>query len=176
MTKILIRTVIAAYLRECGYKVIEAVSADEAILVLTRPDIVVEIVFSDVEMPGSMDGFLGCRIGCAPTVRARCGAGRHPDEKRPIWRRNCAKTVPMLKKPYEPQVAVQHIRRLLAARKNLTYEVTIGRARPGRRLALFRHEQTLPRSPMAPRLRGSPHALPHGGAGRRTEPLCFSDV
>jgi len=37
--EILTRTVIAEYLRECGYKVIEAASADEAIVVLLWPDI-----------------------------------------------------------------------------------------------------------------------------------------
>jgi len=34
--EILVRTVIADYLRTCGYKVIEAAGADEAILVLMR--------------------------------------------------------------------------------------------------------------------------------------------
>jgi DNA-binding NtrC family response regulator len=108
--------VIAEYLRACGYKVIEAASADEAILVLKRPDIGVEIVFSDVEMPGSMDGF-----GLSQWVRAN----------RPgldvILAGTLAKTAdaaaklcdqgPMLEKPYEPHLVVQHIRRLLAARK-----------------------------------------------------------
>ncbi len=48
---------IAQYLRDCGYRVIEAVNADEAITVLLHRDTVVDIVFSDIEMPGAMDGF-----------------------------------------------------------------------------------------------------------------------
>jgi DNA-binding NtrC family response regulator len=114
--EILIRTVIAAYLRECGYKVIEAASADEAILVLMRPDIGVEIVFSDIEMPGSMDGF-----GLSHWVRAnRPGldvllAGTLT--KTADMAAQLCEDGPMLKKPYEPHVAVQHIRRLLAARR-----------------------------------------------------------
>src|SRR5512139_614094 len=53
---VLVRTVLAAYLRECGFDVVEAGSADEAIRVL-EAGIRVDIVFSDVNMPGSMDGF-----------------------------------------------------------------------------------------------------------------------
>ena len=48
---------IAQYLRDCGYKVIEAVSADEAMAVLLHRETVVDVVFSDIEMPGSIDGF-----------------------------------------------------------------------------------------------------------------------
>ena len=54
--EILVRTVIAAYLRECGFDVIEAGNADEAIRVMGA-GIRIDIVFSDVNMPGSMDGF-----------------------------------------------------------------------------------------------------------------------
>jgi DNA-binding LytR/AlgR family response regulator len=37
--------------------VIEAADADEAVLVLKQRDLVVDVLFSDIEMPGSMDGF-----------------------------------------------------------------------------------------------------------------------
>lgn len=44
-----------AIIEDAGYEVIEASNADDAILLLeTRPD--VRVVFSDIEMPGSMDG------------------------------------------------------------------------------------------------------------------------
>ena len=46
---------IAQYLRDCGYKVIEAVNADEAMTVLLHKEAVVDIVFSDIEMPGAVD-------------------------------------------------------------------------------------------------------------------------
>ena len=48
--------VISDYLRNCGYKVIEATNADEAMIILRHGEIDVNVVFSDVEMPGSMDG------------------------------------------------------------------------------------------------------------------------
>ena len=55
--EVLIRLVIAQYLRDCGYRVIEAAHADEALLVLRKSEIAIDVLFTDVEMPGSMDGF-----------------------------------------------------------------------------------------------------------------------
>ena len=54
--EILVRAVAAANLRDCGFDVVEAGNADEAIRVL-QAGIRVDIVFSDVNMPGSLDGF-----------------------------------------------------------------------------------------------------------------------
>jgi CheY-like chemotaxis protein len=65
--EVLIRLVIAEYLRECGYKVYEAAHADEALAVLQSPDVPIDIVFSDVVMPGRMDGSAS-RAGSAPTA------------------------------------------------------------------------------------------------------------
>ena len=55
--EILIRSMIVEYLTECGYRVIEADSGDEAIAVLRRTAQTVNVVVSDVMMPGSLDGF-----------------------------------------------------------------------------------------------------------------------
>jgi two-component system, response regulator PdtaR len=52
---ILVRTVISAYLREYGLEVVEAGNADEAARILTV-GVKVDLVFSDVNMPGTMDG------------------------------------------------------------------------------------------------------------------------
>lgn len=54
--EVLIRLTVADYLRDCGYHVIEASNAQEALSVLTS-DIDIDIVFSDVQMPGTIDGF-----------------------------------------------------------------------------------------------------------------------
>jgi CheY-like chemotaxis protein len=53
----LVRMPIAQYLRECGYIVIEAANSDEGMTVLLHRQTVVDIVFTDIEMPGSVDGF-----------------------------------------------------------------------------------------------------------------------
>jgi len=112
--EVIIRMVISAYLRDCGYKVVEAANADEAVIVLQNPDITVEVVFSDIEMPGSMDGF-----ALARWVRA----------KRPGLDVILTGSVPRaasaatdlceqghVSKPYESQVVVDRISRLIAAR------------------------------------------------------------
>ncbi len=53
---ILVRMVIAGYLRECGYAVIEAVSVEEAWIVLTsgRP---VHVVLAELTLHGAIDRF-----------------------------------------------------------------------------------------------------------------------
>lgn len=51
-----VRMPIAEYLRDCGYHVLEAGDADEAIG-LVNADARVDVVFSDVRMPGDKDGF-----------------------------------------------------------------------------------------------------------------------
>jgi len=53
---VLIRIDIADYLRGCGWDVIEAGSAAEAISLLDSGTLV-DLVFSDIQMPGDMNGF-----------------------------------------------------------------------------------------------------------------------
>src|SRR3954449_10712490 len=51
----LIRTHAAEVIRDAGFEVAEAANADEAIVILeSRRDI--RVVFTDIQMPGSMDG------------------------------------------------------------------------------------------------------------------------
>jgi CheY-like chemotaxis protein len=53
--ELLLRINAAEMIAEAGFDVVEAANADEAIAVLeVRPDI--HIVFTDIQMPGSMDG------------------------------------------------------------------------------------------------------------------------
>ncbi|MEO6153452.1 MAG: response regulator [Croceibacterium sp.] len=53
--EILIRTLASDELRDAGFDVIEAVNGDEALAVL-KSGVRVDLVFSDVRMPGSLDG------------------------------------------------------------------------------------------------------------------------
>jgi CheY-like chemotaxis protein len=53
---VLVRLLVADYLRESGYRVIEAGSTEDAIRVLGHQG-PIDIVFSDVNMPGTEDGF-----------------------------------------------------------------------------------------------------------------------
>ena len=52
----MVRMPIAEYLRDCGYNVVEASDASEAIAAMNADD-AVSLVFTDVRMPGKMDGF-----------------------------------------------------------------------------------------------------------------------
>ena len=50
--EVLVRMVIAAYLRDCGYRVVEAASADEAMLVIEHDEEgAVSVVLSDSKWP-----------------------------------------------------------------------------------------------------------------------------
>jgi CheY-like chemotaxis protein len=109
--EVLVRMVIADYLRECGYRVIEAGSAAEAITVLTSPE-PVDIVFSDIQMPGEMDGF-----GLATWVRQN-----QPGLKVLLTSGNAraanvagdlCEEGPLERKPYHPQTILARIQRLL---------------------------------------------------------------
>jgi len=65
---VLIRMVISEYLRECGLQVIEAASG--LIRVLSEGEVTVDLVFTDVQMPGLVDGWLmalNSRAGFEPT-------------------------------------------------------------------------------------------------------------
>lgn len=109
---------IAQYLRDCGYKVIEAVSADEAMTVLSHRKTAIDVVFSDVDMPGSVDGFglakwirerrPGMDVILAGTVPRTIDAAKELCESGPV------------PKPYHAQAVHTRIRRLLAARKAAT--------------------------------------------------------
>jgi DNA-binding response OmpR family regulator len=113
---VLVRMVLCEYLRECGYRVIEAADADEALFVLREPDLHVDIMLCEAQMPGDMDGFslarwvrsnkpglhvilVGSPASATDAAADLCDSG------------------PMLRKPYEPQILLDRIKRLVAGRK-----------------------------------------------------------
>ena len=53
--EILIRSAVAEFLRGAGYRVIEAADAGEAVAVFASGT-QIDLVFSDINMPGTMDG------------------------------------------------------------------------------------------------------------------------
>lgn len=54
--ELLIQMCVADYLRDCGYRVLEASTVDEAIAVVNA-ETSIDIVFTDVHMPGTRNGF-----------------------------------------------------------------------------------------------------------------------
>lgn len=55
--EVLIRAALADYLRDCGFHVLEAASGDEAKTLVERGGQPIDLVFSDIQMPGATDGF-----------------------------------------------------------------------------------------------------------------------
>jgi CheY-like chemotaxis protein len=106
----LVRMFGADVLEEAGFEVLEAVDGDAALAVLeARPDI--NVLFTDVNMPGSLDGLDLARLVHArrPDIKlliasgqVRLGADDIPDAGR------------FLPKPYAPDAILREIRGLVA--------------------------------------------------------------
>lgn len=96
----------ARLIEDAGFSVLEAGNSDAAIRLLeTHPDI--RIVFSDIDLPGSMDG-----IGLSAAIQKRwppvklvltSGKFRVRDSELPA-------ALPFLSKPYEPTHLVNTLR------------------------------------------------------------------
>ena len=107
----LIRMDAVDMIRAAGFEVVEAADADEAILILEdRLDITV--VFTDIQMPGSMDGLkLAAAIrGRWPPIKivATSGRAKVTDDDLPAGSR-------FLPKPYSAREIVGTLRELTAA-------------------------------------------------------------
>ena len=61
--EVLIRFAIADYLRDCGYRVIEAASGKEAMLVIEKSDLKIDIVLCDAALKGKVNGIQSSAMG-----------------------------------------------------------------------------------------------------------------
>src|SRR3954452_4325370 len=106
--EVLVRMVAADVLEDAGFTVLESTNAEEALTLLeTRPD--VQVLFTDVNMPGALDG-----LGLAQAVHERSpgvgiliGSGRiwpNPGELPPGTR--------FIAKPYAPAALTDAVRAL----------------------------------------------------------------
>ncbi len=109
---VLVRMAVSAYLRECGFKVVEARTAVEALEVF-RSDIAIDVLFCEVAIPGDMDGF-----GLAHWTRRErpqtkvvltSGVSRAAKEAGSLCEHG-----PLLAKPYDHRDLERRIRRMLA--------------------------------------------------------------
>jgi two-component system, response regulator PdtaR len=104
----LVRMFMADFLDEAGFKVFEAVNADEALTVLrARPD--VQAVITDIEMPGSMNGVELARVvqDRWPGIGVVISSGRErpgPDD--------LSDKVAFVSKPYLPDTVINVIRQM----------------------------------------------------------------
>jgi len=113
-SEVIIRNVLSDYLRQCGYKVIDAATSDEVIEILVNGAGPFAAVLSDADLGGSMNAFslrfwvrekrpeihfilAGNVDVAAKAAGTLCDQGPH------------------LKRPYDPQHVMTHIKQLLSA-------------------------------------------------------------
>jgi DNA-binding NtrC family response regulator len=109
--EILIRLASADYLRNGGYRVLEASNAIEAqsVFAVGEP---IELVFSDVSMPGTMSGIALARWvqHQFPDVKVLLTAGESGTEEA-----SALSDGPFLRKPYSHDILLAKVRHLLMA-------------------------------------------------------------
>ncbi len=108
--EVIIRSVVAEHLRDVNFTVIEAANAAEAIAVLSSQTHV-DLVFSDITMPGELDGvglarWIADRRGEIPVLMTSGAAVL--DWSGPFSR------LPFVRKPYGLEDIEERIRKLLA--------------------------------------------------------------
>lgn len=120
---VLVRHSICDYLRECGFTVLEAVDAEEGLAVMQNVGRMVDLILCEAGTSGAADGFLlaqwlranrpglpiilvGSPAKAAEMAGDLCEAG------------------PALAKPYDPQILLDRIKRLLADAKRALKDET----------------------------------------------------
>jgi DNA-binding NtrC family response regulator len=107
----LVRMLAVDVLEEAGFEVIEASTADYAVLVLDKREDI-RVVFTDVDMPGRLDGFQLARHVQDHHHRVRVIIGSGKCRPGP---NDVAPGTIFLQKPYPLEVLVREVRRLAAA-------------------------------------------------------------
>ena len=109
--EVLIRMLVADYLRECGYQVFEAAGVAEAKAVLDA-DTPVDLVFTDVNLASEENGFMlasWVRQHHSGTQVLLISGIANATEKAG----DLCESGPLLAKPYTPNVVLQRIQTLL---------------------------------------------------------------
>jgi DNA-binding response OmpR family regulator len=112
---ILVRSSLAEYLRDCGYRVLEAANGTEALLILEKSKLPLDVMLSTVGLPEPTNGFVlakrarelrpGIQVILAGTVEGAAQKAGDLCEEGPLPR------------PYHPQAVVGRIKRLMALRR-----------------------------------------------------------
>jgi CheY-like chemotaxis protein len=108
----LVRLVVTEVLRDAGFEVMEAEHAEAALSVLEQHAARVHVLFTDIQMPGPMDGLALAHHTSKnwPRIAMLITSARpHPD------RAKFPEKSRFLAKPYSHSHVVHHIRELAAA-------------------------------------------------------------
>ena len=106
--ELLVRDMIAEELRDAGFAVLEAGDGEAAARILNSPDHI-DILFTDIRLPGSLDGWEVARVA----RRARTALPVIYATGYTVDRMAEVPGAIFLHKPYEPSTIFETIRRLL---------------------------------------------------------------
>ncbi len=111
----LIRLTLSDYLQDQGFKVLEATTGDEALAIMAGPGFVVDLVFTDVMMPGLTDGFaLAKWIGeNQPEIPVIVTSG---DEGKAAAAKENGASIQFIPKPYDLDELAAQMRKTLEKR------------------------------------------------------------
>jgi len=112
-TQVLVRIVLADYLRGCDYKVVEAATTDEAKLILGESDVKVDVALIAVDLIGASDGFALARWirENKPSIKVQLLGTISKAATAAV---DLCEEVHVLAPPYSHQALVDRIKRLLA--------------------------------------------------------------
>ena len=116
---IISRHVLADYVRNCGYSVVEAANTEEALVVLSEPTLSIDVILCDVSELGAESGSkLASWVRAnRPELEIRLAGGIEIAAQTAA---ELCESGPTLKRPYEPEAVVEYIKRLRASRMALT--------------------------------------------------------
>lgn len=104
------RAFLADYLRSCGYRVLEARSAAEALTILQESSEPIRVVLGDAESGFKLSGWVKAN---RPTIKVILAANV---ERASQAAADLCEAGPHGKRPFDPQLLVQRIRSQLAKR------------------------------------------------------------
>jgi len=107
---VLVRMPIVQFLRDCGYHVVEAASTDEAIAILQNTDMPVDVVLSEIDIPGSMNGFGFAQWARSVRPELKIQLAGTPGRKVQNAAELCG-VGPTLKRPYDHKRVLYRIKR-----------------------------------------------------------------
>jgi DNA-binding response OmpR family regulator len=112
---VLVRMPIANYLRECGYKVLEARDSDEATRLLASSDVQIDVILANPRKLGESTGFDIAKWVRENKPEVEVVFSGTPKRAAALAGELCAEGPAPA--PYHPQQLEQQIRQLMAARK-----------------------------------------------------------
>jgi DNA-binding response OmpR family regulator len=107
---VVIRSFLADYLRSCGYRVLEARNAAEALTILQESSELIRVVLGDAESGFKLSGWVKAN---RPKIKVILAAN---PERASQAAADLCEAGPHGKRPFDPQLLVQRIRSHLAKR------------------------------------------------------------